>query len=121
MDRIWQWAWDRYGARYSRALGAILLPMALSIYLIPAFAVVALERSSHYAEAAAVTVVLLVCGYVVVLPGRRLFRPVERWAAGREVDRASALEATYTWARGLVARLVVGNAVTGALVLVLVG
>jgi adenylate cyclase len=122
MDRIWQWAWDRYAARYSWALGAILLPIPLSIYLLPSFGVVALEGSGHYVEAAAVTVVaVLVCGYVTVIPGRRLFRLVEQWAAGGEVDRASALEATYTWARGMVVRVVVGNAVMGALVLVLVG
>jgi adenylate cyclase len=122
MDRIWQWAWDRYGARYSWALGAIWFPIPVSIYLIPSFGVVALEESGHYVEAAAVTVVaVLVCGYVLALPGRRLFRLVEQWAAGHEIDRASALEATYTWARGMVARVVVGNAVVGALVLVLVG
>ena len=122
MDRIWQWAWDRYGARYSWALSAITCPIPVAIYLIPSFSVVALEKSGHYVEAAAITVaVVLVCGCVMVLPGRRLFRLVERWAAGREVDRASALEATYTWARGFVARAVVGNAVLGALVMVLVG
>lgn len=122
MDRILQWAWDRYGARYSWALSAISFPIALSIFLIPSFGVVALEESGHYVEAAAVTVVaVLVCGCVMVLPGRRLFCLVEQWAAGHEVDRASALEATYTWARGMIARAVVGNAVTGALILVLVG
>ncbi len=122
MDRIWQWAWDRYGPRYSWALSAISFPILPSIYLIPSFGVVALEKSGHYVEAAAVTVVaVLVCGYVMALPGRRLFRLVEQWAAGHEVERASALEATYTWARGMVARAVVGNAVMGALVLVLVG
>jgi adenylate cyclase len=95
MDRIWQWAWDRYAARYSWVLGAISLPITLSIYLIPSFGVVALEESDRYVEAAAVTVVaVLVCGYVMVLPGRRLFRLVEQWAAGHEVDRARALEAT---------------------------
>jgi len=122
MDRIWQWAWDRYGPRYSWALSAISFPILPSIYLIPSFGVVALEKSGHYVEAAAVTVVaVLVCGYVMALPGRRLFRLVEQWAAGHEVERACALEATYTWARGMVARAVVGNAVMGALVLVLVG
>ena len=122
MDRIWQWAWDRYGARYSWALAAIWFPIPVCIYLIPAFGVVALEESGHYIEAAAVTVVaVLVCGYVTALPGRRVFRLIERWAAGHEVDRARALEATYTWARGMVARVMVGNAVMGALVLVLVG
>ena len=116
MDRIWQWAWDRYGPRYSWALGAISFPLLPSIYLIPSFGVVALEKSGHYVEAAAVTVVaVLVCGYVMALPGRRLFRLVEQWAAGHEVERACALEATYTWARGMVARAVVGNAVMGAL------
>jgi len=101
MDRIWQWAWDRYGPRYSWALSAISFPILPSIYLIPSFGVVALEKSGHYVEAAAVTVVaVLVCGYVMALPGRRLFRLVEQWAAGHEVERASALEATYTWARG---------------------
>ncbi|OBA83136.1 cyclase [Mycobacterium sp. 1164966.3] len=121
MDRIWQWAWDRYGARYTMVIGAISFPILLSIYAIPSFCVVALEQSDHYVEAAVVTVVaVLVCGGVTALPGRRLIRLVERWAAGREVDRASALEATYTWARGFGVRAVLGNAVLGAVVLVLV-
>jgi adenylate cyclase len=103
-------------------IGAISFPVLPSIYLIPSFCVVAFEESGRYVEAAAVTVVaVLVGGYVMVLPGRRLFRLVEQWAAGHEVDRASALEATYTWARSMVARAVVGNAVMAALVLVLVG
>ena len=47
---------------------------------------------------------------------------MERWAAGHEVDRATALDATYTWARETVARAVVaGNAVWAALLLVVVG
>jgi adenylate cyclase len=122
MDRIWQWAWDRYAARYSLALGAISFPIAPAIYLIPSFGVVALEDSDRYVEAAVVTVVaVLVCGSVVALPGLGQLRLVEQWAAGHEVGRASALEATYSWARGMIARSVVGNAVLGALVLVLVG
>ena len=44
--------------------------------------------------------------YVMVLPGLGVIRLVERWAAGHEVDRARALEATYTWARGAIARAV---------------
>ena len=48
-------------------------------------------------------------------------RLVERWAAGHEVDRARALEATYTWARAAVARAVGANAVWAALLLVVVG
>ena len=100
MDRIWQWAWDRYGARYSWAIYAISFAFLLLTYLVPSFAVVAVEGSGHYVEAAAVTVVaVLVLVYVLVLPGLGRVRPVEQWAAGREVDRAKALKATYTWAR----------------------
>jgi adenylate cyclase len=122
MDRIWQWAWDRYGARYSWAIGAIGFPVLLPIYLLASFFVVAFEESSHYIEAAAVTVVaLLVLQYAIVLPGLGPTRLVERWAAGHEVDRARALEATYAWARGRIARTVGGNAVCVAVLGVVVG
>ena len=83
---------------------------------------VAFEESDRYVEAAAVTVVaVLVLVYVMVLPGLGPSRLVERWAAGREVDRARALDATYTWARGVVVRTVGANAVWVALLLVVVG
>ncbi|HEY6857306.1 MAG TPA: hypothetical protein VI194_13980 [Mycobacterium sp.] len=35
MDRIWQWAWDRYGARYSWAVYALSIPFSLPPYLFP--------------------------------------------------------------------------------------
>ncbi len=57
MDRIWQWAWDRYAARYSWAICAIAFPILLTIYLVLSFVVVAFEESDRYVEAAAVTVV----------------------------------------------------------------
>ena len=86
------------------------------------FLVVAFEESDRYVEAAAVTVVaVLVLVYVMVLPGLGPIRLVERWAAGREVDRARALEATYTWARAAVVRAVGASAVWVALLLVVVG
>ena len=122
MDRIWQWAWDRYGARYSWAIYAVSFPLMLPIYLSWSFLVVAFEESDHYVEAAAVTVVaVLVLLYVIVLPGLGRIRLVEQWAAGHEVDRARALEATYTYTRGAVVRVVGGNAVWAALLLVVVG
>src|SRR5882757_5897406 len=55
MDRIWQWAWDRYGARYSWAITVVGLPIQLSIWLFASFVVVAFEKSDRYVEAAAVT------------------------------------------------------------------
>lgn len=66
---------------------------------------VALEQSSHYLEAAAVTIVALsVLAYVVIRPGSGAGRLVEQWAAGHEVDRGGALDATYSWTRGTVVR-----------------
>src|SRR6267154_746757 len=104
MDHIWQWAWDRYGARYSWAIYAITLPVMLQIYLVTSFIVVAFEGSGHYVEAAAVTVVaVLELVYVMVLPGLGRIRLVEQWAVGHEVDRARALEDTYTYARTAIA------------------
>jgi class 3 adenylate cyclase len=122
MDRIWQWAWDRYGARYSWAIFAVLFILLLPVYLLPSILVVAFEGSGQYVEAAAVTVVaVLVVVYVMALPGLGGIRHVEQWAAGEKVDRARALDGTYTWARGARVRTVGGNAALVALLLVVVG
>src|SRR5690242_8984267 len=105
MNRIWQWAWDRYGPRYSWALCGIMIALLLPAFVVLSFMVVALEKSDRYVEAAAITVVglpLLVSVYF--LPGRGPMRLVEHWAAGRDVDRVAALNATYATARGAVAR-----------------
>src|ERR1700738_1426687 len=110
MDRIWQWAWDRYGSRYSWAVLALSCILSLPVYLLPSFLVLAFEGSVQYVEAAAVTVIAdLVVGYMVILPGIGGLRLVERWAAGEKIDRASALDATYTYARGARVRAVAGN------------
>jgi adenylate cyclase len=122
MDRIWQWAWDRYRARYSWAVYAISYFAVLPVWLGAAFLVVASEGSDRYVDAAAVTVVaVLVLVYVAILAGVGPSRRVEQWAAGREVDRARALEATYAWARGAVVRTVGAAAVWIALLLIVVG
>ena len=122
MDRIWQWVWDRYGAGYWWAIYAATFFVLLPIYLFLSFVVVALERSDQYVEATAVTVgAVLVLAYVMILPGLGPTRLVERWADGHEVDRATALDATYTWSRGVVARAVGANAVLIASLLAVVG
>ena len=122
MDRIWQWAWDRYGARYSWAMCVVFLPLLLPVWLFPSFLIVAFEKSDHYVAAAAITVVaVLVQVYMYFLPGLGGIRLAERWAAGHEVDRATALADTYSWARRAVARIVGVSAVWGALLLVVVG
>ena len=57
MDRIFQWAWHRYGARYSWAMWAIGVPLVLQVYLLFSIVVLAFEESDRYVEAGAVTVV----------------------------------------------------------------
>jgi hypothetical protein len=52
---------------------------------------------------------VLVLAYVMVLPGLGPIRLTEQWAAGHEIDRARALEATYTWARVTGARAAVAT------------
>lgn len=116
MDRIWQWAWDRYKSRYSWAVCAVGIPLMLATYLFWLLLIVAVQGSDRYIETAALAVVAApVSWYVAVLPGVGSGRLVERWAAGCGVGRASALDATYTWARGTVVRAVAFNAVWTAL------
>jgi adenylate cyclase len=102
MDRLWQWVWDRYGPRYSWALYAVVVPVALPVYILWSFLIVAVEKSGAYVEAAAVTVVVVpVLDWVALfmLPGSGTLRVVERWAAGQDIDRAKALDASYAWTR----------------------
>jgi hypothetical protein len=115
MDRIWQRVWDRYTRRYSWAVFAILFLFALPIYVVWSILIIAVEESNDYLAASAVTVAAvpaLVCS--TQLPYLRRFSPVERWAAGEDVDRSKALEATYALTRGAVVHSLVLNAVWGA-------
>jgi adenylate cyclase len=78
MDRIFQWVWDRHGARYSWVLYAISVPFSLPGYLLPAFLIVAVENSDDYVDAGAVSVVaLIVLAYVIQRPGSGPARVVE--------------------------------------------
>jgi hypothetical protein len=61
MDRIWQWAWDRYGTRYRLVLFAVNFPLSLTVYLPLTLSIVTFERSDHYLEAAIVTLVPCWC------------------------------------------------------------
>lgn len=122
MDRIWQWTWDRYATRYSWAVYVVSFPIALLIQLFWSFLIVAVEHSSHYGMAAALTVVALpVLPYVGMRPGFNEIRLAERWAAGQKVDRLKALQGTYVFGRGAVARGVVVSAVWTAMLSVVVG
>jgi adenylate cyclase len=107
MDRIWQWAWDRYGPRYSRAIYGIVFLVLLPIYLVLSFGIVIVEKSGHYFEAGAVAILaVLVMVYLMILPGLGGIRLVEHWARGHNVDRLTALEAAYTWNRAAIVQAV---------------
>ncbi len=122
MDRIWQWAWNRYGPRYSWAFSTFCFAAMLPPYLFWSLTVVGVDKSHHYVEAAAITVgAVAVLAYVMVLPGRGKSRLVEQWAVGQEVDRVRALADTYSWGRESSARALVSNGVGAALLLVVVG
>jgi adenylate cyclase len=96
--------------------------MGLPIVVVWSFLIVAVEQSSCFPAAAAVTVVaVLALSYVVIRPGSGAGRLIEQWAAGHEVDRARALNASYAWTRGLVVRGVALTAVSVGLLSVVVG
>src|ERR1700733_2710911 len=121
MDRIWQWAWDRYRESYSWAAYAVTTLVILPVYLFWTFLIVAVEGARRYVEAAAVSVgAVPVLVYVILLPGLGSGRLIDRWAAGQTVDPARALGATYKWTRGAVRRGVVFNAVWLGLVSIVV-
>jgi adenylate cyclase len=112
MDRIFQWVWDRYGPMYSWAICALVYPAGLSVYLAYSLIIVAFERSDRFVEAAIVTcVAMLVRVYLLVLPGSKRLRLIEKWAAGDEVDPMEALRATYTYARRTTVRVLATDAV----------
>lgn len=122
MDRILQAAWDRHGARYSWVLAGLVVALALPIYLLLAFVIVAFEKSTRYLEAAGLTVIavlILVC--LLGPPGRGIWRDVERQAAGSEIDRAATLQATYDWGRKAPLRWVIVNAILAAAMSATVG
>ena len=122
MDRFWQWAWDRYGPRYSWAIFAVGVPLGLPIYILWSFLIVAVEKSGDYGDAAAVTVVaatvLLWVGFFLGTGERRV---VDRWAAGQAVDRATALAATYALTRKISVRFLTINAVLVGVLSAVVG
>jgi len=105
MDRIWQWAWDRYKSRFSWAAWLLTFLLAFPVYVLWSLSIVRFEGSDRYVEAAAVTAAV-VLGYLftVEIPGGKDVRIIERWAAGEDVDRETALRATYDYGRKLIVR-----------------
>jgi adenylate cyclase len=121
MDRIFQWVWDRYGPMYSWAICALVYPAGLSVYLAYPLIIVAFEGSDRYVEAGVITcVAMLVRVYLLVLPGSKRLRLIEKWAAGHEVDPMEALRATFTYARRTNVRVLATDVVWAPCVAVVV-
>ena len=122
MDRVWQWAWDRHGPRYSWVVYALSYVVILPIWVMPPLIIVEFEESNRFLVAAAIAAATtLVTAYVVVQPGSKGWRPMERWAVGDPIDRLVALESTYIFARTSIVRSVVANASAGGLMCLAVG
>ena len=122
MNRVWQWAWDRHGPRYSWVVLAGSSVVTVPIWITSAAFVVAYEESDDYLVGTTVSVVIaFVTVWILVRPGGKVWRPVERWAAGSRDDPLETLESTYTFARSTVARGFVLFALSGVLMSVLVG
>ncbi|KMO83833.1 adenylate/guanylate cyclase domain-containing protein [Mycolicibacterium chubuense] len=122
MDRIWQWAWKYCATRYSWVVYAVACGIGVAVFLLSAFAIVAFEESDRYVAAAVIVAIAVpVMTFVNILPGLGAIRVVERWAAGQEVDRRSALTATYSWARQTVTRTVVATGLAMAATAIAVG
>jgi hypothetical protein len=121
MDRIWQWAWDRYGARYTWVLYPIGFAVTLAVYLLLTLLIAAFEKSGHYVEVTAVTAGAALLFECMLASPRRRMRLAEQWAAGQEIDRATALEGTYSYARRLSSQKAWSTGVWAAVLSVVVG
>jgi adenylate cyclase len=121
MDRIWQWAWNRYGARYMWVSYAIGFALTLPVYLLLTLLIAAFEKSGHYVEVTAVTAGAALLFECMMASPRRRMRLAEQWAAGQEIDRATALEGTYSYARRLSSQMAWGTGVWAAVLSVVVG
>jgi adenylate cyclase len=122
MNRVWQWAWDRHGTRYSWAVYALSFLVSLPVWALVPLLIVEFEESDRFLVGAAIAVAtLLAVMYVVARPGSNTWRLVERWAAGDRIDRLEVLESTYAFARSVPARVTVSGFLAGGVMCVAVG
>jgi adenylate cyclase len=123
MDRIWQWAWDRYGAhRYLWVMGVLLCFGGIPAFVFFSSMIVAFEGSNRYAEAAAITVAVLLLQYFLgLLLLARTMRRIEECASGRVSHPMTVLVATYADTRRLTAWQVVTGMISMAGIAACVG
>jgi adenylate cyclase len=112
MDRVYQWIWERHGPRFSWVGWLIGIAVSIPVFALWSYLILAVERSNSYLAAAAITLVAVaVLSYAIILPGHGESRVIEQWAAGKDIDRAEVLSATYAWVRGSIVRALAASAV----------
>ncbi|MFI5507932.1 adenylate/guanylate cyclase domain-containing protein [Mycobacterium sp. NPDC051804] len=122
MDRIWQWAWDRYGARYSWVIWLVAFANLLVSYLSLSFLVVAYEKSNRFVDALVLSgVAAAILALVIILPGSRTFSLGQARRKRRPMDDVKALEQTYRWTRAAGIRGMWSMSVCGLMLLPIVG
>ena len=122
IDRVWQWAWDRHGPRYSWAVLVVSFVVTVPLWETVALVIVEFEESDRFVVAgviaAATSLALMI---ILVRPGFAEWRLVERFAAGDHVDAYEALQSTYTWGRNTLVRGVGLFTLVGGVMCVAVG
>ena len=101
---------------------ALIYPPGMLIYLSYALIILAFEGSGRFIDAVIVTAVaMLLRVYLLVLPGSKELRLIEKWAAGQGIDPMTALGATFAYTRRLAVRMLATDVVWAALLGVVVG
>jgi class 3 adenylate cyclase len=103
-----------------RVLYVIGFTVTLPVYLLLTLLIAAFEKSGHYVEVTAVTAGAAVL-YCMMATQRRGMRLAEQWAAGQEIDRATALQDTYSYARRSSSQMAWSTGVWAAVLSVVVG
>jgi len=102
-------------------LYAIGFAVTLPVYLVLTFLIAAFEKSGHYVDVTAVTAGAALLFECMMASPRSRMRLAEQWAAGQEIDRATALEGTYSYARRLSSQMAWSTGVWAAVLSVVVG
>ena len=107
MNRVWQWAWDRYGSRYSWAVLVLSYLLTVPMWVFTAIVIVMYEESDQFVGPPRWPPR---SRWLLVIPRSARFRclaPHRAMGGGRPDDRQQTLESTYAFARSFLVRGIV--------------